>query len=244
MPEELIALPTLCGVPPLCCVAALIVLVPLLQILAADHEGKRRAEADMNLPRRRKGFDGMVRESQKKHREYLKQQRQSERERKIQEREALKQWREQEKQARQQALHGNPRLDVPAAQLPVAEFDLFNDLTPTGFEKVIGDHFRRKGFYVQHTGGSADGGVDLWISKNGKVGIVQCKRYRRDNAVGSPSVRDLRGAMLRENAVCGYLITTSRFTDNAVKEAAAVQTPPIKLIDGDMLLQIMREEQD
>lgn len=68
--------------------------------------------------------------------------------------------------------------------------------------------------------------------------FFQCKRYQC--SVGSGAVRDFRGAMAGRGDK-GVLITTGSFTTKAKKEAARDGAPPIDLIDGDRLCQLLKQ---
>src|SRR5215471_8712966 len=48
------------------------------------------------------------------------------------------------------------------------------------FEEVIADAFRRHRYHVRETGGrgTADGGVDVVLTRNGEQTIVQAKHWR------------------------------------------------------------------
>ena len=68
--------------------------------------------------------------------------------------------------------------------------------------------------------------------------IFQCKRFK--GSVGSSVIRDFRGAMVGR-ADKGLLITTGSFTSEARKEAQRDGAPPIDLIDGDTLVQKLKD---
>ena len=68
--------------------------------------------------------------------------------------------------------------------------------------------------------------------------FFQCKRYR--GSVGSGAVRDFRGAMAGRGDK-GLLITTGSFTADAKKEATRDGAPPIDLIDGDLLCELLKK---
>lgn len=68
--------------------------------------------------------------------------------------------------------------------------------------------------------------------------FFQCKRYR--GSVGSSAVRDFRGAMAGRGDK-GLLITTGTFTPDAKAEATRGGAPPIDLIDGDRLCDLLKE---
>jgi hypothetical protein len=67
---------------------------------------------------------------------------------------------------------------------------------------------------------------------------VQCKRYQ--GSVGTPEIRDFRGAMVGRSDK-GLFITTGTFTPAAVKEATRDGAPAIDLIDGDDLADKLKE---
>ena len=94
----------------------------------------------------------------------------------------------------------------------------FNKIDGFEFEEYIGTMFTNKGFQVQKTNYSHDGGIDLIAIYDkpifsGKY-IIQCKKYE-DTLVGQPAIRDLYGVVMSENANKGILITTSDFTQEA-----------------------------
>ncbi|MBE7551718.1 MAG: restriction endonuclease [Anaerolineales bacterium] len=114
----------------------------------------------------------------------------------------------------------------------------------TAFERLVQRLLRESGFIqVEVTGKSGDGGID------GKgimrlAGLLsfhvlfQCKRYQ--GSVSASQVRDFRGAMMGR-ADKGLLITTGNFTKDAVKEATRDGASAIDLIDGDQLLDKLKE---
>jgi len=68
--------------------------------------------------------------------------------------------------------------------------------------------------------------------------IFQAKRWK--GAVGAGQVRDFRGAMVGR-ADKGLLITTGAFTKDALKEASRDGPPAIDLIDGDQLVEKLKQ---
>lgn len=66
----------------------------------------------------------------------------------------------------------------------------------------------------------------------------QCKRYR--DTVRPNAVRDFRGAMAGRGEK-GLLITTGSFTKDATAEANRDGAPPVELIDGDRLCDLLLE---
>jgi restriction system protein len=136
--------------------------------------------------------------------------------------------------------------DEPAGQ-PSWREDLLNVLLtmePSAFERLAQRLLRESGFIqVEVTGRSGDGGIDGKgiIRLGGLLSfhvIFQCKRYR--GAVTANHVRDFRGAMVGR-ADKGLLITTGNFTKDAVREATRDGAPAIDLIDGDQLVDKLKE---
>jgi restriction system protein len=116
-------------------------------------------------------------------------------------------------------------------------------LPPDGFERLAQRLLREAGFVnVTVTGKSGDGGIDgagtYRISLVSFPVYFQCKRYR---GVVTPNiVRDFRGAMAGRGEK-GLLITTGSFTRDAQAEAVRDGAPPVELIDGDRLCDLLRE---
>ncbi len=93
-------------------------------------------------------------------------------------------------------------------------------------------------------GRSGDGGIDGFI-KEDKLGLdivyIQAKRWGPDNSVGRPVVQGFVGSLMGKGAVKGVLITTSRFTRDAIEYAASMQNLKVILIGGQQLAQLMIE---
>ena len=121
---------------------------------------------------------------------------------------------------------------------------LLRSLPPSGFERLCQRLLREASFeQVVVTGRSGDQGIDgigvLRVNPfvTFKV-LFQCKRY--SDSVGSPHVRDFRGAMMGR-ADKGLILTTGTFTADAHREATRDGVPPIELIDGPQLVGLFAE---
>lgn len=117
-------------------------------------------------------------------------------------------------------------------------------LSPNGFERFTQRLLRESGFQdVTVTGRSGDGGIDgigiLQVNKlvSFKV-LFQCKRYH--GSVNPSHIRDFRGAM-QGRADKGIIISTGSFTTDAKKEAVRDGVPPIELVDGEKLIEMLEE---
>jgi restriction system protein len=115
--------------------------------------------------------------------------------------------------------------------------DQMLDLTPAQFEEYVAQRiFARQGYTVRNTPDTGDGGVDVLLTdRNGRIAVVQCKRYR--STVGEEIVRDLYGTMMHSGADRAFLVTTSAISPAAWRWAAG---KPIELIDGARLVQLGR----
>ena len=114
---------------------------------------------------------------------------------------------------------------------------------PTVLEHLVRDLAERMGYDEPVvTPPSRDGGVDVRaILTSGGLSEVhtafQVRRHAKNVQVGA--VRELRGALRAGER--GVLVTTSGFTDSAEKEANAEGKPPIHLVNGETLVELMAE---
>lgn len=118
-------------------------------------------------------------------------------------------------------------------------------MSATGFERLAQRLLRAAGFInTTVTGRSGDGGIDgVGVYRLSLVSFpvfFQCKRYK--GTVGPDKVRDFRGAMAGRGDK-GLLITTGTFTREAQSEATRDGAPPIDLIDGEQLCELLKQHQ-
>jgi len=117
-------------------------------------------------------------------------------------------------------------------------------MSPEAFERLCQRLLRESGFiHVEVTGRSGDGGIDGKgvVRLGGLLSfhmIFQCKRFK--GSVGSSVIRDFRGAMVGR-ADKGLIITTGSFTAEARREAQRDGAPPIDVIDGQILVEKLKE---
>ncbi|HMS26193.1 MAG TPA: restriction endonuclease [Burkholderiaceae bacterium] len=99
--------------------------------------------------------------------------------------------------------------------------DLLRDLSPWEFEEVVAEVFRAKGFVVDLTKRTRDGGKDIIAVHTDGLGIqskyfIECKHYAESNKVGVGVVRALHGVMnTKDGPNKTILATTSTFTSGA-----------------------------
>lgn len=122
--------------------------------------------------------------------------------------------------------------------------DILLSMEPSAFERLTLRLLRESGFtQVEVTGKSGDQGIDGKgiIRLSGIMSfhmIFQCKRYK--GSVTPSEIRDFRGAM-QGRADKGLFITTGSFTAEAKKEATRDGAPALDLIDGDALVERLKE---
>ncbi|MGI8924680.1 MAG: restriction endonuclease [Fimbriimonadales bacterium] len=140
-----------------------------------------------------------------------------------------------------EALPENAEGDSPESLLEV-----MRALPPAGFERLCQRVLREAGFSkVEVTGRSGDGGIDghgvleINMLVNERV-IFQCKRYAAGQSVGPGEIRNFRGSMTGRTSK-GILLTTGRFTREAESEANRDGAPPIELLDGEKLVELMEQ---
>ncbi|WP_077731550.1 restriction endonuclease [Methylocaldum sp. 14B] len=121
------------------------------------------------------------------------------------------------------------------ARQPAA--DALNGMSWREFEMLVGEFFRRQGYAVTETGGIADGGVDLVLTRGGETYLVQCKQWRAFK-VSVNIVRELYGVMAARGAVGGFIVTSGVFTDDARQFASGRN---IELIDGEKLFAMIKD---
>lgn len=110
-------------------------------------------------------------------------------------------------------------------------------LDPSQFEHAVAQLLADEGCRsVRVHGGAGDLQADVTArAPDGTSVVVQCKRFRPGNKVGSPVVQSFIGmAAVHHGAGRGMIVTTSTFTGPA---AALATRHGIELVDGDALVQ-------
>jgi restriction system protein len=113
--------------------------------------------------------------------------------------------------------------------------DLLKHLEWRRFEELCAAYFEALGFKAQVSQTRVGGAVDIGLCAAGAdkaAIIVHCQPWNAYR-VGTKPVRELRTAMTSAGAVEGVLVTSSRFTQEAVTLAAKEN---VQLVDGKDLL--------
>lgn len=104
---------------------------------------------------------------------------------------------------------------------------LLHTLDPRKFEELVAEGLSRRGFDVQLTPQTRDGGKDIYAAQHTDLGsflyIVECKRYAPGNAVGVEVIRSLHGVANAERMNGAIVMTTSHFSADARTFAARLE---------------------
>lgn len=101
------------------------------------------------------------------------------------------------------------------------------------FEELVAEAFRREGYrVVENTKAGADGGVDIRLRRDGKLFLVQCKKWN-SNRVGVGVVREMVGVMVDAGAAGVIIVCSGRFTRDAWSFA---RNKSVRLVDGRALM--------
>ncbi len=115
--------------------------------------------------------------------------------------------------------------------------DALDGMSWKDFEILVGESYRQQGYQVTEIGGAGpDGGVDLVLTKGNEKFFVQCKQWKAYK-VGVSTVRELYGVMAAKGATGGFVVTSGRFTADAVEFA---QGRNIELVDGPRLFAMIQ----
>ena len=114
-------------------------------------------------------------------------------------------------------------------------------LSPREFEALIAALYERMGFQIKLTPARRDGGRDVIVTDNSpaqrRTLYVECKLHT--NPIGVEIVRQLRGVVTRHDVDSGVVVTSSRFTRQAIVEATGDNR--IELIDGRRFVTLLTE---
>lgn len=91
--------------------------------------------------------------------------------------------------------------------------DYWINMSGYEFERQVASLYSVQGYSSQVTRGSGDGGVDIYLSKDGIRYAVQCKNHKKP--IGPSAVRDLYGAMTHGQITRGIFISSGGYTTGA-----------------------------
>jgi deoxyadenosine/deoxycytidine kinase len=98
--------------------------------------------------------------------------------------------------------------------------DIYN-LTSRQFEEMVAELMINRGYQVDLTKATRDGGKDLIIANHTDIGnflyYVECKKYAANNPIGVNLVRELAGTISADRVTAGIMITSSYFSPDAIQ---------------------------
>ncbi|MGM0852604.1 MAG: restriction endonuclease [Bacillota bacterium] len=118
------------------------------------------------------------------------------------------------------------------------EYEKLINMRPAEFEEYVADLFTALGYQAELTPLTGDGGKDIILRKNNTLAIVECKRYNENNKVSRPDIQKFHSALIDTNANEGLFVTTSYFTEPAMKYTV---DKPIKLININRLMEMIED---
>ncbi|PFG56332.1 restriction system protein [Vibrio sp. ES.051] len=106
------------------------------------------------------------------------------------------------------------------------------------FESYIGEYFKHQGYKVkQNLSHKPDGGVDIWLTKDGERILVQCKHWKT-RKVGIQVLREMYAVMIENQATKMMIVTSGNFTSEAI---AYAQDKRLWLINGSELVHLIED---
>lgn len=97
---------------------------------------------------------------------------------------------------------------------------LVYQMSPHEFELLVAELLEKKGFKINLTKKTHDGGKDIFIAHSNLIGdfmyYVECKKYAPSNHVGVNLVRELYGTLASDRATAALLVTSSYFSQEAI----------------------------
>ncbi|MEI5579262.1 restriction endonuclease, partial [Streptomyces brasiliscabiei] len=82
-----------------------------------------------------------------------------------------------------------------------------------------------------------DGGVDIWLKKDGELSLVQCKHWKT-RKVGVQVLREMYGVMLANQATRMIIVTSGSFTSEAIQ---FIEGKRFWLVDGNELVNMIED---
>lgn len=130
-----------------------------------------------------------------------------------------------------------------------ADDQLLGEITPRQFEEIVAEVFKSKGYEVDLTKRTRDGGKDIIAIHTDSLGIrnkyfIECKCYSESNKISVDVVRALYGVKnTKDGPNKAIVVTTSTFTNDARKfvENEASSSWDLSLVDREQLLQWLNE---
>ena len=117
--------------------------------------------------------------------------------------------------------------------------DILREFTPKEFVGLVSDLFRQLGCSVMTGPEGADEAIDILCKAPEGDYIVQCKKWKAK--VGVATVREVYGAAVKYQAKGAFIVTVGEFTSTAADFLIDLRPPPVRLIDGKELFDLMNQ---
>lgn len=105
------------------------------------------------------------------------------------------------------------------------------------FEKLCGRIFEKLKYgHIEDVQDTGDTGRDILIHAKKGLIVAECKHHPH-SSIGRPVVQKLHSAVISSGAIKGILITTGKFSVQAIEHAKTL-TPPIELVDRNILIDL------
>lgn len=116
-------------------------------------------------------------------------------------------------------------------------------LTSRQFEEFVAEIFEKEGFRVELTQQTRDNGKDIIVTSQGITGkslyYVECKKRALGNNVEVGVIQRLHGVVVADKATKGIVVTTSLFSDPAIREVKKIEHQ-MTLMDHVALYSVMQ----
>lgn len=121
--------------------------------------------------------------------------------------------------------------------------EILQEITPRQFEELVCELFERKGYNVQLTKQTRDGGKDLIVLNNSMLGdlviYAECKKKAPTHPVNVGLVKQLYGTVEADRVTAGIMVTNSYFSKDARRFQQTIKSR-MNLIDySELMKQIM-----
>lgn len=117
--------------------------------------------------------------------------------------------------------------------------ELLQKLEWRRFEGVVAAYFRAVGYRTKSCNLGADGGIDVYLYRNNELeALVQCKAWAK-TLVGVKETREFFGVLTLHRAKLGFLITSGRFSHDALDLARQIRNQGkcrVDLVTGERFL--------
>lgn len=107
------------------------------------------------------------------------------------------------------------------------------------FNQLIEYLFQKMGYTTQIIDGINDKGIDILVLQNKQIDfVVQCKAWnphKNNQFINKKDIQSFKGAMSDQNYNKGIFLTTTYFTEPALKE----ENSKLKIIDRELLFKLL-----